>query len=226
MMQTTTVVIGAGHAGLAMSRRLTERSIDHVVLERGEVGELVADPALGLAAAAHPQLAHRLPGCRLQRGRPRRLHARCRRSSRSSAATPLTSPHRCKPHDGHPVAPHGDGFGSSRPTVKCCTPGPSCSQAGLRPASDPRRRQRRPPADHDAQRRSPTGSRPTRRRRRARRRRVGHRRPARRRDPPVRPPGDAGRRRTRPHAPPLPRPRHLLVAGNHGSARRKLRPDR
>jgi putative flavoprotein involved in K+ transport len=37
MMQTTAVVIGAGHAGLAMSRRLTERSIDHVVLERGEV---------------------------------------------------------------------------------------------------------------------------------------------------------------------------------------------
>jgi putative flavoprotein involved in K+ transport len=37
MMQTTAVVIGAGHSGLAMSRRLTERSIDHVVLERGEV---------------------------------------------------------------------------------------------------------------------------------------------------------------------------------------------
>ncbi|HZZ45891.1 MAG TPA: NAD(P)/FAD-dependent oxidoreductase, partial [Pseudonocardia sp.] len=36
-MRTTTVVVGAGHAGLAMSRRLTERSIDHVVLERGEV---------------------------------------------------------------------------------------------------------------------------------------------------------------------------------------------
>ena len=33
----TVVVIGAGHAGLAMSRRLAERSIDHVVLERGEV---------------------------------------------------------------------------------------------------------------------------------------------------------------------------------------------
>jgi putative flavoprotein involved in K+ transport len=37
MIQTTAVVVGAGHAGLAMSRRLTERSIDHVVLERGEV---------------------------------------------------------------------------------------------------------------------------------------------------------------------------------------------
>jgi putative flavoprotein involved in K+ transport len=36
-MHTTTVIIGAGHAGLAMSRQLTERSIDHVVLERGEV---------------------------------------------------------------------------------------------------------------------------------------------------------------------------------------------
>ena len=31
------VIIGAGHAGLAMSFRLTERSIRHVVLERGEV---------------------------------------------------------------------------------------------------------------------------------------------------------------------------------------------
>lgn len=36
-METTAVIVGAGHAGLAMSRRLTERSIDHVVLERGGV---------------------------------------------------------------------------------------------------------------------------------------------------------------------------------------------
>ena len=36
-MRTATVIVGAGHAGLAMSRRLTERAIDHVVLERGEV---------------------------------------------------------------------------------------------------------------------------------------------------------------------------------------------
>lgn len=35
--RTTVVIIGAGHSGLAMSRRLTERSIDHVVLERGGV---------------------------------------------------------------------------------------------------------------------------------------------------------------------------------------------
>lgn len=36
-MHTTTIIVGAGHAGLAMSRRLTQRSIDHVVLERGDV---------------------------------------------------------------------------------------------------------------------------------------------------------------------------------------------
>lgn len=37
-MRSSVVVIGAGHAGLAVSRRLTERSIDHVILERGEIG--------------------------------------------------------------------------------------------------------------------------------------------------------------------------------------------
>jgi putative flavoprotein involved in K+ transport len=36
-VRTDALVIGAGHAGLAMSRCLAERSIDHVVLERGEV---------------------------------------------------------------------------------------------------------------------------------------------------------------------------------------------
>jgi putative flavoprotein involved in K+ transport len=31
------VVIGAGHAGLAMSRYLSAAGLDHVVLERGEI---------------------------------------------------------------------------------------------------------------------------------------------------------------------------------------------
>src|SRR5881396_992315 len=37
MPTTTTVIIGAGQAGLAMSRCLSDRSIEHVVLERGEI---------------------------------------------------------------------------------------------------------------------------------------------------------------------------------------------
>jgi putative flavoprotein involved in K+ transport len=38
-VRTSAVVIGAGHAGLAMSRRLTERAVEHVVLDRGEVAD-------------------------------------------------------------------------------------------------------------------------------------------------------------------------------------------
>jgi len=39
MTSTDVVIIGAGQAGLAMSRSLSVRGIDHVVLERGEIGE-------------------------------------------------------------------------------------------------------------------------------------------------------------------------------------------
>jgi putative flavoprotein involved in K+ transport len=39
MTTTDTVVIGAGHAGLAVSRLLTTAGRDHVVLERGRVAE-------------------------------------------------------------------------------------------------------------------------------------------------------------------------------------------
>ncbi|MEM9621154.1 MAG: NAD(P)/FAD-dependent oxidoreductase, partial [Pseudomonadota bacterium] len=34
-----TIVVGAGHAGLAMSAQLTRRQVEHVVLEAGEVGQ-------------------------------------------------------------------------------------------------------------------------------------------------------------------------------------------
>jgi len=37
MREVTTLIVGAGQAGLAMSRSLSSRSIDHVLLERGDV---------------------------------------------------------------------------------------------------------------------------------------------------------------------------------------------
>jgi putative flavoprotein involved in K+ transport len=37
--RSTTVVIGAGHAGLSVSRELERAGVDHVVLERGKVGQ-------------------------------------------------------------------------------------------------------------------------------------------------------------------------------------------
>lgn len=38
MKRFTTIIVGAGQSGLAMSHELSRRSIDHVVLERGRIG--------------------------------------------------------------------------------------------------------------------------------------------------------------------------------------------
>jgi putative flavoprotein involved in K+ transport len=62
MMKTTAVVIGAGHAGLAMSRRLTERSIDHVVLEHGEVANSWRTQRWPSLRLLTPNWLTRLPG--------------------------------------------------------------------------------------------------------------------------------------------------------------------
>ena len=69
-MQTTTVVIGAGHAGLAMSHRLTERSIDHVVLERGEVADSWRTQRWPSLRLLTPNWQTRLPGHHYAGGEP------------------------------------------------------------------------------------------------------------------------------------------------------------
>jgi putative flavoprotein involved in K+ transport len=69
-MQTTTVVIGAGHAGLAMSHRLTERSIDHVVLERGEVADSWRTQRWPSLRLLTPNWQTRLPGYHYAGGDP------------------------------------------------------------------------------------------------------------------------------------------------------------
>jgi len=59
---TTAVVIGAGHAGLAMSRCLAERSIEHVVLERGEVAHTWRTERWDALRLLTPNWQSRLPG--------------------------------------------------------------------------------------------------------------------------------------------------------------------
>ena len=61
-MRTTTVVIGAGHSGLAMSRCLSERSIDHVVLERHEVANSWRTERWDSLRLLTPNWQCRLPG--------------------------------------------------------------------------------------------------------------------------------------------------------------------
>ncbi len=61
-MRTTTVIIGAGHAGLAMSRCLTERSIEHVILERGEIANSWRTERWDSLRLLTPNWLSRLPG--------------------------------------------------------------------------------------------------------------------------------------------------------------------
>ena len=98
-MRTTTVVIGAGHAGLAMSWCLAQRSIDHVVLERGEVANSWKTERWDSLRLLTPNWQSRLPGYGYQgedpdgfRTMPRdhRLH----RALRPGDLGPGAHPHR------------------------------------------------------------------------------------------------------------------------------------
>ena len=62
MPAITTVVIGAGHAGLAMSKCLTDRSIDHVLIERGEVANSWRTERWDSLRLLTPNWQSRLPG--------------------------------------------------------------------------------------------------------------------------------------------------------------------
>jgi putative flavoprotein involved in K+ transport len=63
-MRTDVVILGAGHAGLAMSRCLTARSLDHVVLERGEVANSWKTERWDSLRLLTPNWQSRLPGYR------------------------------------------------------------------------------------------------------------------------------------------------------------------
>ena len=56
------MVIGAGHAGLAVSRFLTDRSIDHLVLERGDVANSWRRERWDSLRLLTPNWQSRLPG--------------------------------------------------------------------------------------------------------------------------------------------------------------------
>jgi putative flavoprotein involved in K+ transport len=60
------VVIGAGHSGLAMSRALSRRSIDHVVIERGEVANSWRRERWDSLRLLTPNWMSRLPDFRYQ----------------------------------------------------------------------------------------------------------------------------------------------------------------
>ena len=61
-MKTRCVIIGAGHCGLAMSKYLSDYSIDHVVLERGEIANSWKHERWDSLRLLTPNWQTRLPG--------------------------------------------------------------------------------------------------------------------------------------------------------------------
>jgi putative flavoprotein involved in K+ transport len=61
-VRTTTVIVGAGHSGLAMSRCLSEQAIEHVVLERNEVANAGRRERWDSLRLLTPNWQCRLPG--------------------------------------------------------------------------------------------------------------------------------------------------------------------
>lgn len=61
-LNVDTIIIGAGQAGLALSHCLTEKRIDHVVLERGRVGERWLSERWPGLTLLSPNFMIRLPG--------------------------------------------------------------------------------------------------------------------------------------------------------------------
>ena len=62
MQQVEVVVIGAGQAGLAVSHELSGLGVDHVVLERGQIGESWRNRWDSFCLVT-PNWSVRLPGC-------------------------------------------------------------------------------------------------------------------------------------------------------------------
>ncbi|MEP1209264.1 MAG: NAD(P)-binding domain-containing protein [Rhizobiaceae bacterium] len=70
MKYVTTIIIGAGQAGLAMSRHLADRSIDHVLLERGKVANSWRTERWDSLRLLTPNWQSRLPGYRYTGNNP------------------------------------------------------------------------------------------------------------------------------------------------------------
>ena len=206
-----------------MSWWLDRAGVDHVVLERGVVGPVVAGAPLGLAASAHPELDEPAAGARTTSATtPTATSARPRWST-SSTATPARSAPRCSRTRRSSACGRRPRGSAWTPTAARGGAGPSSWRRDRRRVAGARARpraRRRPAADHRARLpRAGTG----RAGRGAGRRRLGIGRADRRRAAAGRAAGDPRGRRPRAGAADLPRPRHLPLDGRAGHPRRALR---
>ena len=219
----TTVVIGAGHAGLAMSHRLSARSIDHVLLERGEVANTWKTERWDSLRLLTPNWQSRLPGFGYDGDDPDgfmtmpEVISFLERYAAVVAAPVQTGTTVTQ------LRPASNGYAVTTSEGCWNAPDGRPGDRGLQRRPSPALRHRRSGRHRhgDAGRVPEPG--PARRRWRADGRRVGDGHPARRRDPPIGPPGDGGRRRPRARPARLPGPRHPTLDGRHRHDGRALR---
>ena len=210
-----------------MSWWLAARSIDHVVLERGEVANTWRTERWDSLTLLTPNWQSRLPGYRLRGRRSGRLpdDARDHRVHRALRDAGVAAAADALP--GHFRA-------SARPTATRSSPSraPGIARRSCSPPARSTSRRYRSSSASGAVRHRPADHRPVpqpgepRAGRRHGRRRGRLRRADRRRDPALRTSRDAGGRRARARAPDVPRPGHPVVDGRHGPERRALRPGR
>ena len=96
MKRTDVVVVGGGQAGLAMSRCLQARGMEHVVLERGRIAERWRSERWDSLRLLTPPLAVAAPRLLLPRPGSRRVHVDGARWSATSRATRARSRRRSR----------------------------------------------------------------------------------------------------------------------------------
>ena len=223
-LRVPVVIVGAGHAGLAVSRVLSEQSIEHVVLERGEVANTWKTERWDSLRLLTPNWLTRLPGLAYDGEDPDGFMAVAeliefieRYADHVDAPvrtrTTVTSVSRL-PDDGYLVETDAGSWEADAVVVASGAFNATAGAGGLGVAAG----RARPGHPARLQASRPAAARPG-----ARRRRLGHRPAARRRAAALRARGDRRRGRARPHAADLPGPRHHVVARPDRPARRALR---
>ena len=206
-----------------MSRCLSDRSIDHVVLERGEIAHSWRTERWDSLRLLTPNWQSRLPGYGYSGNDPDGYRTvpevvEFIGSYARAIAAPVTDPrHR------RVGAPHRGGLSRGHRPGRLAMPDARHRVRGLQHRRHAGLRRPGAALDRDADGAAVSQPRPTRRRRRPGGWRLGERHPDRQRNPAFGPSGDAGGRRAHSRAPHVSRQGPGVVDGRRRRARRALR---
>ena len=222
-MQTTAVVVGAGHAGLAVSHCLAARGIDHVVIERGEVAHTWRTERWDSLRLLTPNWQTRVPGLAYDGDDPDGFMTMAEVVAFIERYARLVAPPLETGTTVESLASNGDGYDvvTDRGVWQCRAV--AIASGGFNVPKLPTVAAALPGAIESVTPMDYTAALGAAGRRRAGGGRVRHGRSDRGRGSPLRAARDARGGRARPYAAHLPRQGHLVVDGPHRAARREIR---